>query len=65
MRTCSANQGAKVRTFFESCKYLLLFLEKTGCNPSMGAAQIFVWGNVYLIETDSISQVAAVEVVLV
>jgi hypothetical protein len=31
----------------------------------MGAAQIFVWGNVYLIETDSISQVAAVEVVLV
>jgi hypothetical protein len=42
MRTCSANQGAKVRTFFESCKYLLLFLEKTGCNPCVGAARILL-----------------------
>ena len=38
MRTCSANQGAKVRTFFESCKCLLLFFRKNGLQPEYGCS---------------------------
>jgi len=46
MRTCSANQGAKVRTFFESCKYLLLFFRKNGLQPEYGCSP-FLYLNTY------------------